>query len=66
MGGGRGGIKNCKIAGTAFDFLRLNLDTKKRQIIYSNCPAAKHRQNDVMSVGHDDVKVGRHFDVICQ
>ena len=58
--------KNFEIAGTAFYFLCLTVYSKKGQIIYSNCPAAKQRPNDAMSVGHDEVQVDRHFYIICQ
>ena len=61
------GHKNSEIAGTAFYFLRLNL-CAKRQITYSHCSAAKQRWNDVIltSVGHNNVAVGHHFEVMCQ
>ena len=62
------GHKNSEIASTAFFFLRLDPVNLKRQIIYIHCPSAKQRRNVVIltSVGHDDVAVGCHFEVICQ
>ena len=64
---GEGGIKRMKLLVLLFISYAL-ICILKRQIIYSHCPAAKQRRNDVIltSVGHDDVAVGRHFQVMCQ
>ena len=64
---GEGSIKIVKLLVLLFISYALNC-ILKRQIIYSHCPAAKQRRNGVIltSVGHDDVAVGRHFEVMCQ
>ena len=64
--GEEGGIKTVKLLVLLFNSYTLTC-ILKRQIIYSHCPAAKQCLNDVIltSFGHDDVTVGRHFEVMC-